>query len=437
MSVNRFTEELCGWLYQISKKELDKENERVLSLLLLDWLACVLLGQQKKIVRCLNSITPSISPLDGHQLLGFQTVKTHLEAALIYGASAHALELDDSEFVGETHPSAVIFSSLLPLSKPTTTIRELLKPAWLGYLTLLPLGQKYNPEHYESGWHGTGTLGIFAAAVGAAFFQGIKRNQLASLFSLAATQAAGIHAVYGTEIKPLNAGKAAQNGLIAAMMAVRGVEGSKDIFEAQFGFTAKYAPLARERSIDFNTIPISNLSWIKPKRYPSCHCTHAAIKALGRLNTQYQHEEIKEIEIWSSRYSIEMTQIRKPKSIDQAFFSLSYCAALTLTVATPSLQAFQDNLCCLDSLEDKIKCFIDDSLERMEVRVIVKLTNDYKILLSEKIERTFEDESIEFVDDKFSQLISPILSSSQVQRIKKAFTQGNTTVQEIRNLTNL
>src|SRR5204863_7359750 len=98
------------------------------------------------------------------------------------------------------------------------------------------IGRLMGPSHYAKGWNGTATFGSFGAAAGAGSLLGLDETQMLHAMGIAGTQAAGLKSVFGTMSKPLHAGKAAQNGLIAARLAARGFTSHTDILGAAQGF---------------------------------------------------------------------------------------------------------------------------------------------------------------------------------------------------------
>ena len=98
------------------------------------------------------------------------------------------------------------------------------------------------PGHYERGFHATGTVGAFGAAAACAHLLGLDAEATARALGIAGTQAAGLKSQFGTMCKPFHAGKAAQNGLLAARLAARGFSSRTDLVECEQGFAADPRP---------------------------------------------------------------------------------------------------------------------------------------------------------------------------------------------------
>src|SRR3984957_14483386 len=150
-------------------------------------------------------------------------------AALVIGTAAHLDDFDDTHLATVIHPGAsalAAVASLVPETAPSGA-------AFLGAFTAgceaqLRIGCAVSPAHYDHGWHITGTCGVFGAAVAASALLGCDAGTTARALSLAATMTAGHREAFGTMTKPLHAGKAAANGVLAARLAAAGLAGPAD-----------------------------------------------------------------------------------------------------------------------------------------------------------------------------------------------------------------
>src|SRR5690606_32977955 len=142
--------------------------------------------------------------------------------ALVNGTAAHALDYDDANFHMSAHASVAIFPALWALAERLNCTWEDVVVAYVaGHEAGCRLGRLLAPSHYAVGLRGTGTIGPLAAASACARRLALDIDGTVGAIGIAATQAAGIRAMCGTACKPLHAGKAAQNGLFAAIMASR------------------------------------------------------------------------------------------------------------------------------------------------------------------------------------------------------------------------
>jgi 2-methylcitrate dehydratase PrpD len=150
-------------------------------------------------------------------------------SALTIGTAAHLDDFDDTHLATVIHPGAATLATVLSLIPETAPTGAAFLGAFAaGCEAQLRIGCAISPAHYDHGWHITGTCGVFGAAVAAAALLGLDAGTTARALSLAATMTAGHREAFGTMTKPLHAGKAAANGVLAARLAAAGLTGPAD-----------------------------------------------------------------------------------------------------------------------------------------------------------------------------------------------------------------
>lgn len=158
-------------------------------------------------------------------------------AALAIGFAGHFDDFDDTHLETVIHPGAATLGALWPLGLLRSVSPEsaLLAMA-LGVESQLRVGLAMSPSHYDLGWHITGTCGVVGAAVAAAIALGANEAQFTEAMALSLTMTVGQREAFGTPIKPFHAGKAAANGLLAAMMAMCGQTAPPELLSASGGY---------------------------------------------------------------------------------------------------------------------------------------------------------------------------------------------------------
>src|SRR3954454_13829239 len=160
-----------------------------------------------------------------------------LDAALINGTAAHALDFDDVSNSMGGHPSAPIVPALFALGEIfDSTGRDVIAPYVAGFETETRIGRGVNLHHYEKGWHPTATLGVFGAAASCCHLMALDRAKTAQALAIASSLASGVKANFGTMTKPLHVGHTARNGLFAAMLAREGFTANDTALEHRQGF---------------------------------------------------------------------------------------------------------------------------------------------------------------------------------------------------------
>src|SRR5579863_1221096 len=221
-------------------------------------------------------------------VIGHKARLPALSAALVNGAIGHALDYDDVNLAMPGHPSVAILPGLLALAEERhSSGREIIAAFVAGYETACRIGMALKPGHYDRGFHATGTVGAFGAAAACARLLGLDAEATAQALGIAGTQAAGLKSQFGTMCKPFHAGKAAQNGLLAARLAARGFSSRTDLIECVQGFAATHGPdfspegALAEPARGFHIY--ANLF----KYHAACYMTHGPIECGRELREQH------------------------------------------------------------------------------------------------------------------------------------------------------
>ena len=203
----------------------------------LNWTGCAVGGSiHPTIDNALAAIKPFVGPRQA-SVLGRSDKLDLLHAALLNGISSHVFDFDDTHLKTIIHPAGPIASALLPLAETRPMSgREFLHAFILGVEVECRIGNAVYPNHYDVGWHITGTAGVFGAAAAAGKVLGLDRQQMTWALGIAATQSSGLREMFGTMCKPFHPGRAAQNGLFAAHLAEQNFTSSDRGIEAPRGF---------------------------------------------------------------------------------------------------------------------------------------------------------------------------------------------------------
>ena len=347
-----------------------------------DWFANAAAGYGSPLAQALLDITP---PPGGALRVGDLRATDPLSAALINASAAHAHEFDDSYRAGLYHPGApVIGAAFSAACHAGASGRDLLTGIVAGYEISLRLAAAINPAHYKT-WHTTGTVGAFGAAVAAARILGLSVEQIAGALGLAGTQAAGLWEVLPDAplAKNLHPAKAAHSGLLAALLAQRGIDGPKTIFEGERGFFAATVPAP----VDLGRC-VAGLGeqWLTPettfKAYPVCGHTMTPIEASLQLFGKAAIENIETIEVRAHPVSLQVAGETDPQTEAQAKFSISYCVAVALLKGHVGLDEFAPETLAdpnVRRLLGRIALVADDTLGQVSgqrpARVSIRLAN--------------------------------------------------------------
>jgi 2-methylcitrate dehydratase PrpD len=272
-------------------------------------------------------------------------------AALANAVAAHALDYDDMCFVSLAHPSCALVPAILAAAEITRAPGAMLPDAYaIGFEIECRLGTVMNPRHYhERGWHCTSTIGTLGAAAAAARVLGLGIEQVRHALGIAASAACGFKENMGTMVKPLHAGLAARNGVMAAQLAHRGFTSSADALDGRQGYLAVMD--SQHRSLDTAAADLG-VRWeildtgITVKLYPSCAATHPPLDALLELKreTPFTHEQVESIEVLVDSMTPRLLLYERPTTGLEAKFSMPFCAAAAVVYGPLGIDTFESGV---------------------------------------------------------------------------------------------
>jgi len=272
-------------------------------------------------------------------------------AALANGVAAHALDFDDMCFVSLAHPSCALVPAILAAGEIIHASGSALLDAYvIGFEVECRLGTVMNPRHYhERGWHCTSTIGTLGAAAAAARVLGLNADHTCHALGIAASAASGVKENMGTMVKPLHAGMAARNGLMAARLASRGFAASADALDGPQGFLAamdsehrSLEPAAADLGVRWEILDTG----ITVKLYPSCAATHPPLDALLDLTREagFTHADVESIDVEVDSMTPRLLLYDRPTTGLEAKFSMPFCAAAAVVVGHPGVDTFEKNV---------------------------------------------------------------------------------------------
>lgn len=303
-------------------------------------------------------------------------------AARVLGTAGHAHDWDDSQVsVDPEHMYGLLtHPTIPPLSGALVTAQKLGgvdgKTFMVAFLTGFEVECKISewmlPQHYVKGMHSSGTVGTFGAYAAAAKLLQLSADQLRSGFGLAASFAAGIRCNFGTMTKPLHVGRAAENGLTAALLAARGFTADPDALDGPWGFYAVHGGgvSIEKLSQGFGrtwTIVEPGVS-IKP--YPCGVLTHPTIDLMLKLVTEHdvKPDDITAVRVYAGTNILK--PIRYPVAANhlQAKFSLPAALAMIALARAAGKREFSDDFvgsAPMQAMQRRITSELDPEIEKM------------------------------------------------------------------------
>lgn len=389
----------------------------------LDWLGCALAGSREPLALILLD-----ELADGDcTVVGTSRTANAATAALVNGAAGHALDFDDTHLLLSGHPSAPILPAALAVAQELgRTGPELLTAFVAGVEVACRVGAALTPRHYQAGWHATGTVGTFGAAAAVSRLLDLSPVQTAHALALAGTQAAGLQASFGTMAKPLHAGKAASNGILAARLAGRGFTGNPALLEAPHGFGAAAGgavpdPARLDRHEDRWTIRDTLF-----KYHAACYLSHAAINAALAVAGNVPVPDIERVEVHVAAGPLQVCNIPEPVTGLEGKFSLRAVTAMALLGDdTADMAAFADQRMAdgdLVALRDLVSVIPDGGLAPTQSRVVLIARDGTRYAATDDTGRPAEDLRLQWerLRAKFRGLAAPVIGVTRTEQLAEA-----------------
>lgn len=314
---------------------------------IVDFIGCALEGAGSAVAAAVRNTVAADGGKGESQVFGHALRLPATGAALVNGTAGHVLDFDDSSPPMIGHPSSSLVPALFALGEPRgVSGREIITAYVAGLEVGARLGRHLNPSHYAAGWHATATFGTLAAASASAKLLQLDDAGIRTTLGIAASSVSGIRKNFGSGVKPLHAGLAARNGVLAALLAQNGMTADLDVLDGERGFIDVYRGelLPDLGAIRFDAdqdleIVASGIS-IKP--YACCGCTHSAVDAILILRERHaiEPDQVAAIECTMNSLVPDILVYSTPTSGSQAKFSMEYCLAVALIDGDCGTQQF-------------------------------------------------------------------------------------------------
>lgn len=373
------TRTLARYVLASRYADIPKEVRHEAARSFLNWVGCAVGGARHETVeRALAALQPFSGPAQASVLGRTERLDVML-AALMNGITSHTFDFDDTHLKTVIHPSGPVASALLALAERKPVSGEDFMHAFiLGVETECRIGNAVYPDHYDVGWHITGTAGVFGAAAAAGRLLGLDEQQMVWALGIAATQSCGLREMFGTMCKPFHPGNAARNGLLAALLAQRGFTSSSQGIEAKRGF-------ARVLSTKFDPAQITeglgqrfeiSLNTYKP--FACGIVIHPIIDGCVQLRNEHKLEaaDIERIDVRVHPLVLELTGKKTPQAGLEGKFSVYHSAAVAIIRGAAGEAEYGDGVVRdpqVVALRDRVSAVVDDGLHEDQTHVAIRL----------------------------------------------------------------
>lgn len=357
---------------------------------LFDWLICGLAGVEEPLADKLRQMVSGEGGVPAASILGGNKVPARA-AALVNGATSHALDYDDTHFAHVGHLSVGIYPAALAAGEEVEASAEDVVAAFLlGSEAAIRIGMVLGSVHYNRGFHQTATAGAFGAAVAAGRLYDLTRFQMRAALGLCATRASGLKSQFGTMGKPYNAGIAASNGIECAKLAKLGMTSCDDGLMGDQGFIPTHSDDPGSEIAPAGAFLFGDISY---KFHACCHGTHAMIEALIEAGPDLEGrmEEITSLTLRTNPRWLKVCNIPAPQTGLEVKFSYRWLAGMVLEGRnTGAFETYCDDLSsdpALSAFARKIEVIGDETLTDMQAEGELEFADGRKVAFSHDLAR--------------------------------------------------
>src|SRR5499425_1939742 len=344
-NANDVTRTLARYVVAAKPADLSGSVKKEAARTLLNWVGCTLGGSRHETVGIAIS---ALAPFSGQGQAGILGRKERLDilnAALVNGISSHVLDFDDTHSHNIVHPAGPVISAILALSEHhPVSGNDFVNALVLGVDAECRIGNSVYPKHYDVGWHITGTAGVFGAAAASSKLLGLSEQQMLWALGLAATQPVGLQEMFGSMTKSFHPGRAAQNGLTAALLASKNFTSSEQSLEAKYGWVNVVSTAHNYGDIVNSLGSQYEISKNTYKPFACGVVMHATIDGCIQLKNENKlaSDEIDRVELKVHPLVIQLTNKKSPQTGLEGKFSIYHAASVALVEGAGGIDQFSD-----------------------------------------------------------------------------------------------
>ncbi|MGZ9125597.1 MAG: MmgE/PrpD family protein [Candidatus Binatia bacterium] len=394
------TQEIAHFVARTRYRDIPKEVVQLARGFILDGLGVALAGSTDECSRIVQSQVRQMNGKGESSIVGTMLTAPAAKAALANGVAGHAMDYDDTQLSTSkeavygllTHPTTPVLAAVLAIGEKEKISGEPLVLAYLlGVEVECRIADAINPRHYQDGFHSTATMGGIGAAMAVGKILRLNERKLIQTLGIAASMASGLRENFGTMTKPLHAGRAAENGVSAALLARDGFTAAANILEARRGFFNAMAGGCDESKITgrLGSPFFMKEPGISIKPYPSGSLSHPAQDLI--LDLVKQHDlsagDIDHVEVGTNSNVPNALIYPMPKTALEGKFSIPFCMAIAILERKAGIAQFQDRKVRdkkVVELMKRVTLCVDDELEKLgydQVRSRIRIRlNDGRVI---------------------------------------------------------
>jgi 2-methylcitrate dehydratase PrpD len=390
-----------------------------------NWLGCAIGASRHATVEAALAAVRELAPSPQASVLGRAERVDMASAALLNGITSHTFDFDDTHLRTIIHPAGPVASAALALAEQRgSTGRELVDALVLGVDVACRVGNAIYPDHYDRGWHITGSTGMLGAAAACARLLQLDAGATTMALGIAASQPIGVREQFGTMTKPFHPGGAARAGLMAALMARHGYTASPRALEAPRGLMQTYSAKCDWREIGD---ALGQRFEIASNTYKPFACgivIHPSIDGCVQLRNEHalRSEDVERIELRVHSLVLELTGKKSPRTGLEGKFSVYHACATGILFGAAGEAEFSDQIVArpdVVALRDRVVATADDAIaeEAADVTVVCRDGRRLHRFVEHAIgslEHPMTDADLE---GKFHGLVDPVLGEARTRQL--------------------
>ena len=350
----------------------------------MNWLGCAVGAAHHEAADAALAAVQMLQPAPQASVLGRKEKVDMASAALVNGITSHTFDFDDTHLKTIIHPAGPVASAVLALAEQLgASGRDVIDALVLGIDVSCRVGNAMYPEHYDRGWHITGSTGTLGAAAACARLLKLDTQKTAMALGIAASQPVGMREQFGTMTKPFHPGAAARAGLMSALLAQHGYTASPKALEAPRGMMQTVSTKNDWNEITGELGQRFEISFNSYKPFACGIVIHPSIDACAQLRAQgVTPAQVERIELKVHSLVLELTGKKEPVDGLQAKFSVYHGCAAGLTFGRAAEDEFSDevvNRADMVALRRKVVATVDDSIDEASADVTAVLTDGRRV----------------------------------------------------------
>ena len=395
---NPHTRRIAAFVSQLRYEQIPSTVCERLKLLVLDSLGCAIYGAHLEWCRILRETLEQSDKTRDASIWGTDRKLSSAHAALVNGTQVQGFELDDVHREGILHVGAVTLPALVAIAETHAQLsgKDFITAALAGYEIGPRVGLCMGPQHIGQGWHSGATVGVFATAAAAARALALDAEKTVHALGIAGTQSSGLMAAqYGAMVKRMHAGRAAQSGLYAALLAGQEFTGITDVFEAPYGGFCTTFSRSQDR---FDLVALSaglgeryETMRVSLKFYACVGSNHTTLDALTDIRKRHPFTaaEIERIVVHASQVTVDHAGWPyRPEGLTAAQLNLPFCAATLILTGDAFVDQFTP-----DCVNDRARIELSRKVQVVHDPAVTALGAAHRHQV--RIEVHFRDGSVE------------------------------------------